>query len=140
MWPILMELLVALVLSGIALGSAHDWASTGRPIGAYVTDCVAADGYQCDYHWATGTGVFAGRLSGEQWPDGHPVRMWVNPNDPADVEATKHVLASAVWFPFLAYDDRRTKRPARSCSPPQTRHWPIRPVWSSTPTAPRPTP
>jgi hypothetical protein len=42
--------------------------------------------------------VFAGRLPGQAWQNGHPVRLWVNPNDPTDVDANKDVLAPAVWF------------------------------------------
>jgi hypothetical protein len=98
LWPRLTALFVALAICGIALGGAHEWASTGRPVGAYVTDCAADGGYRCDYRWTAGGSVFAGRLPGQAWQNGHPVRLWVNPNDPTDVDANKDVLAPAVWF------------------------------------------
>lgn len=42
-------LFVAVLVCPIGLGVAVGWASTARPIGAYVTHCVADHGYQCDY-------------------------------------------------------------------------------------------
>src|ERR1700742_4990565 len=97
-WLRLTVLFVGLAMCGIALGGADGWASTGRPIGVYVTDCAADSGVRCDYRWTIEGNVFVARLPGRLWPDGHPVRLWVNPDDPTEVDADKNVLVPAVWF------------------------------------------
>lgn len=87
-----------MVVCQIVLGVVGGWARTAHPTGAYVSGCLADDGYRCDYHWTVDGDVFAGRLPGGPWPDGHVVRIWVDPHDPTHLERDKDVVTPVVWL------------------------------------------
>jgi hypothetical protein len=94
--------LVGVVCCVVALVVAGRWGETGERTSAYVTDCAVwfpdADAYRCDYHWSGDGQRFSGRFRGEDWPDGHYVGLWVDPDDPAHVDSDKNVVLPVVFF------------------------------------------